>query len=110
MPKESDGYKELITAESIKKVVAKHFNVRLSDIKSDKRTKPLTLPRHVAMYLCRRLTKLSLIDIGRDFGKKDHTTVMHACDKIEEAIQNDPGFERTIEQLIKEIKEQNKVL
>lgn len=110
MPKESDGYKELITAESIKKVVAKHFNVRLSDIKSDKRTKPLTLPRHVAMYLCRRLTKLSLIDIGRDFGKKDHTTVMHACDKIEEAIQNDPGFEKTIEQLIKEIKEQNKVL
>lgn len=110
MPKESDGYKELITAESIKKVVAKHFNVRLSDIKSDKRTKPLTLPRHVAMYLCRRLTKLSLIDIGRDFGKKDHTTVMHACDKIEEAIQNDPAFERTIEQLIKEIKEQNKVL
>ncbi|MGB9596598.1 MAG: chromosomal replication initiator protein DnaA, partial [Candidatus Poribacteria bacterium] len=110
MPKESDGYKELITAESIKKVVAKHFNVRLSDIKSDKRTKPLTLPRHVAMYLCRRLTKLSLIDIGRDFGKKDHTTVMHACDKIEEAIQNDPVFEKTIDQLIKEIKEQNKVL
>ncbi len=110
MPKESEVYKELITAESIKKVVAKHFNVRLSDIKSDKRTKPLTLPRHVAMYLCRRLTKLSLIDIGRDFGKKDHTTVMHACDKIEEAIQNDPGFEKTIEQLIKEIKEQNKVL
>jgi chromosomal replication initiator protein len=109
IPKESEGYKELITAESIKKVVAKHFNVRLSDIKSDKRTKPFTLPRHIAMYLCRRLTKLSLIDIGREFGKKDHTTVMHACDKIEEAIQNDPGFEKTIEQLIKEISEQNKV-
>jgi chromosomal replication initiator protein len=109
MPKESEGYKELITAESIKKVVVKHYNVRLSDIKSDKRTKPFTMPRHVAMYLCRRLTKLSFIDIGREFGKKDHTTAMYACDKIEEAIQNDPGFEKTIEQLIKEISEQNKV-
>lgn len=109
MPKESEGYKELITTDSIKKIVAKHFNVRLSDLKSEKRTKPLTLPRHVAMYLCRRLTGLSLIDIGRDFGKKDHTTVMHACDKIQEAIQNDPSFEGTINQLIKEIKEQNKV-
>ena len=108
MPKGSDGYKELITAESIKKIIAKHFNVRMADLKSDKRTKPLTLPRHVAMYLCRRLTKLSLIDIGRDFGKKDHTTVMYACDKIEEAIQNDPAFEGTINQLIKEIKDQNK--
>jgi chromosomal replication initiator protein len=109
MPKESEGYKELITSESIKKVVAKHFNVRLSDLKSDKRTKPLTLPRHIAMYLCRRLTGLSLIDIGRDFGKKDHTTVMHACDKIQEAIQNDPNFEGTINQLMREIKEQNKI-
>jgi chromosomal replication initiator protein len=49
------------------------------------------------------------MDIGRDFGKKDHTTVMHALDKIQEAIQNDPNFERTIEQLIKEIREQNKL-
>jgi len=111
MPKESDGYKELITSDSIKKIVAKHYNVRLSDLKSDKRTKHLTLPRHVAMYLCRRLINgLSLIDIGRDFGKKDHTTVMHAFDKIQEAMQNDPSFESTVDQLIREIKEQNKVL
>ncbi|HGJ66686.1 TPA: chromosomal replication initiator protein DnaA [bacterium] len=110
MPKESEEYKELITSDSIKKVVSKHFNVRISDLKSDKRTKHLTLPRHIAMYLCRRLTGLSLIDIGRDFGKKDHTTVMHACDKIQEAIQTDPSFEGIVNQLIKEIKEQNKVL
>jgi chromosomal replication initiator protein len=109
MPKESEVYKELVTVESVKKVVAKHFNVRISDLKSDKRTKPLTLPRHVAMYLCRRLIGAPLMDIGRDFGKKDHTTVMHALDKIQEAIQNDPNFERTIEQLIKEIREQNKL-
>ncbi len=105
VPQDSDEYAQLITAESIQKVVGKYFGVRLSDMKSKKRTKPLTLPRHVAMYLCRRLTELPLIDIGRDFGRKDHTTVMHACNKIEENIQNDPNFEKTIEQLIEEVKE-----
>jgi len=105
VPQDSDEYAELITAESIQKVVGKYFGVRLSDMKSKKRTKTLTLPRHVAMYLCRRLTELPLIDIGRDFGRKDHTTVMHACNKIEESIQNDPNFEKTIEQLIEEVKE-----
>lgn len=109
MPKESEGYKELITAETIQKVIAKHFNVRLSDLKSRKRTKPLTFPRHVAMYLCRRLTNLSLIDIGKDFGRKDHTTVIHACNKIEESIQNDLNFAKTIEQLMDEIKDQSKL-
>ncbi len=105
IPQGSDEYAELITAESIQKVVSKYYGVRLSDMKSKRRTKPLTLPRHVAMYLCRRLTELPLVDIGRDFGRKDHTTVMHACNKIEEYIQNDPNFEKTIEQLIEEVKE-----
>ncbi len=108
MPKESEEYKELITAEIIQKTVAKYFNVRLSDLRSKKRTKSLTLPRHVAMYLCRRLTKLSFIDIGRDFGKKDHTTVMHACNKIEEALQNDQKLVDDIEQIIEDIRKQNK--
>ncbi len=102
---DSDEYEELITAESIQKVVAKYFGVRLSEMKSKKRTKFLTLPRHVAMYLCRRLTNLPLIDIGRDFGRKDHTTVMHACNKIEEAMKSDPNFEKTVEQLIGEVKD-----
>jgi chromosomal replication initiator protein len=104
IPQDSQEYEELVTAESIQKIVAKHFGVRLSDLRSKKRTKLLTLPRHVAMYLCRRLTNLSLIDIGRDFGRKDHTTVIHACNKIEESMQNDSSFERTIGQLIEEIK------
>jgi len=104
MPKDSDQYEELVTAETIQKVVSKHFGVRLSDLKSKKRPKLLTLPRHIAMYLCRRLTNLSLIDIGRDFGKKDHTTVIHACNKVEESMQNDPNFEKSIQQLVDEIK------
>ena len=98
MPPGSDEYEELVTGESIQKAVAKYFGVRLSEMKSKKRTKFLTLPRHVAMYLYRRLTNLPLIDIGRDFGRKDHTTVIHACNKIEEFIQNDPNFEKTIQQ------------
>lgn len=104
IPQDSEEYEELITAESIQKLAAKHFGVRLSDLRSKKRTKVLTLPRHVAMYLCRRLTNLSLIDIGRDFGKKDHTTVIHACNKIEESIREDQNFEKTIEQMVEEIK------
>ena len=105
IPQDSDEYAELVTAESIQKVVAKYYSVRMSDLRSKKRTKILTLPRHVAMYLCRRLTNLSLIDVGRDFGRKDHTTVMHACNKIDEAMQNDPGFAKTIDQLMEEVKE-----
>lgn len=105
IPQDSDEYAELVTAESIQKVVAKYFGIRLSELKSKKRTKVLTLPRHVAMYLCRRLTNLSLIDIGRDFGRKDHTTVIHACNKIEETMKNDLNFEKTIEQLIEEVKD-----
>ena len=104
MPKDSEQYEELVTAETIQKVVSKHFGVRLSDLRSKKRPKLLTVPRHVAMYLCRRLTNLSLIDIGRDFGKKDHTTVIHACNKIEEEMQRDKTFEKIIQQLISEIK------
>lgn len=105
IPRDSEEYAELITAESIQKTVAKYFSVRPSDLKSRKRHKAVTLPRHVAMYLCRRLTKLSLIDIGRDFSRKDHTTVMHACSKIEEAMQSDPNFVKTIEQIIEEIRD-----
>ena len=105
IPPDSEEYSELVTAESIQKVVAKYFGIRLSELKSKKRTKVLTLPRHVAMYMCRRLTKLSLIDVGRDFGRKDHTTVLHACNKIDEAMQNDPNFAKTIDQLIGEVKD-----
>jgi chromosomal replication initiator protein len=95
---------ELITAESIQKTVAKYFSVKPSDLRSRKRHKTFTLPRHVAMYLCRSLTNLSLIDIGREFGRKDHTTVIHACNKIEESIKEDKNFEKAIEQIIEEIR------
>jgi len=99
-----EEYAELVTAESIQKVVAKHFGIRMSELRSKKRTKLLTLPRHVAMYICRRLTKLSLMDVGLSFGRKDHSTVLHACNKIEENIKSDSGFAKSIEQIIEEVK------
>ena len=71
-----------ITPELIKKFVAKYFNLKPNDLESKKRSRDVTFPRHIAMYLCRELTDLSLPKIGEFFGGRDHTTVIHACDKI----------------------------
>ena len=68
--------------DAVQKVVAEHFEIRTSDLKSKKRHKALTLPRQIAMYLCRKFTKTSYPEIGEKFGGKDHTTVMHAVRKI----------------------------
>ena len=72
-----------ITIERIQLVVAKHFNLDLKDMKSKRRTDAVAFPRQIAMYLARTLTdEFSTNDIGEAFGGKDHTTVMHACNKI----------------------------
>lgn len=76
-----------ITSDTIKKVVCKKYNIKMADIESSKRKREFTHPRQVAMYLCREMTDLSLPQIGRDFGGKDHTTVLHACKKIEEEMK-----------------------
>lgn len=89
-----------ITTEEIIKRVAAYFNVRVTDLKSSQRKKTLTLPRHVAMYLCRRLTSQSYPEIGRAFGGKDHATVMHADRKIKAVIEKDPQMSTTIETLV----------
>jgi chromosomal replication initiator protein len=70
--------------EAIKKHVCKRFNIKLSDIESAKRTRNFSYPRQIAMYLCRSMTDLSLPKIGEFFGNRDHTTVLHAVDKIED--------------------------
>jgi len=88
---------QIISIDSIQKNVAKYFNVPQIELKSKKRNRSILLPRHIAMYLCRRLTKISLPDIGRDFGGKDHTTVIHACSKIEKEIKRDENLKKIIE-------------
>ncbi|MDO4552651.1 MAG: chromosomal replication initiator protein DnaA [Bacillota bacterium] len=71
-----------ITPEAIKKQVAAYFSIKKADLEGAKRTRELAYPRQIAMYLCRNLTDLSLPKIGEAFGGRDHTTVLHACDKI----------------------------
>ncbi len=81
-----------VTIEEIQKKVAEHFNIRVADMHSARRARAIARPRQVAMYLSKQLTTRSLPEIGRKFGGRDHTTVMHAVKKIEELRQSDVTF------------------
>jgi chromosomal replication initiator protein len=88
-----------VTVERIQHEVSSDYGVSIEGLKSRKRTKSLTVPRQVAMYLCRQLTDLPLVEIGQAFGGRDHTTVIHACDKVEAEIQSDRTIRMRVEQL-----------
>jgi chromosomal replication initiator protein len=87
----------------IVEVVAKHFDVRLTDLQSKRRSQSITVPRQICMYLARLLTKHSLEEIGGHLGGRDHTTVMHACAKIDEEKQSDPKMQALLAELTKQI-------
>ncbi|KPK43402.1 MAG: chromosomal replication initiation protein [Nitrospira bacterium SM23_35] len=93
-----------VTTDHIQKIVAEHLGIKLSDMKAKKRTKEVALPRQIAMYLSKQLTNLSLSDIGKNFGGKDHATVIYACKQIEEKRAKDEASNRMIESLIRKIK------
>jgi chromosomal replication initiator protein len=82
-----------ITIENIKKKVCEFYNISVADLNSLKRSRNIAKPRHVAMYLARKHTSLSLPEIGRNFGGKDHTSVIHAVKKIEENFKTDLSFQ-----------------
>jgi chromosomal replication initiator protein len=88
-----------VTIEEIQKKVAEHFNIRIVDMHSARRSRAVARPRQVAMYLSKQLTSRSLPEIGRKFGGRDHTTVMHAVKKVEELRQADSGFAEDVELL-----------
>lgn len=88
-----------ITCEAIKKAVCKKYNIKISDIESSKRKREFSHPRQIAMYLCRELTDSSLPKIGEYFGGRDHTTVLHAYDKIASDIKTDPDLAEDIRKL-----------
>ena len=88
-----------VTIEEIQKRVASHFNIRLSDMHSARRARSVARPRQVAMYLAKQLTSRSLPEIGRKFGGRDHTTVMHAVRKVDELREYDSGFAEDVELL-----------
>jgi chromosomal replication initiator protein len=94
----------LITVEEIQRKVSEHYNIRTSEMHSSRRVRSLARPRQVAMYLAKRLTTHSLPEIGRKFGGRDHTTVMHAVKKIEELCERDMALEEDINLLIRALK------
>ncbi|MCY1050485.1 helix-turn-helix domain-containing protein, partial [Mammaliicoccus sciuri] len=80
------------------------YNVRIEDFAAKKRTKSIAYPRQIAMYLSRELTDFSLPKIGEEFGGRDHTTVIHAHDKIKKDLENNPELKNDLEQLEKQIR------
>lgn len=88
-----------VTAQSIMDAVSQRYNVTVADLQSKKRSKEYTLPRQIAMYLIREMTGLSTTAIGRELGDRDHTTVMHGCEKVSDMLAQDPTFKRNIEEM-----------
>ncbi|MDB5368605.1 MAG: dnaA [Roseomonas sp.] len=88
-----------VTIEEIQRKVAEHYNIRLTDMSSARRARNVARPRQVAMYLAKQLTSRSLPEIGRRFGNRDHTTVMHAVSRIAELMQADVSFAEDVELL-----------
>jgi chromosomal replication initiator protein len=98
-----DNRDRVITKDFIQKLTADAFGVKITDMKSKRRTKAVVLPRQVAMYLCRNFAGASLPEIGNFFGGKDHSTVIHACKVIEEKKEKDPELRAKIDMLIKQL-------
>ncbi|MBQ7668231.1 MAG: chromosomal replication initiator protein DnaA [Clostridia bacterium] len=90
-----------ITINLIQDIVAKYYNVTVDDFKSAKRSAFISNPRQIAMYLCRSVGNFSLPKIGTDFGNRDHTTIIHGCNKIESDMKKSPELAKTIEELKK---------
>jgi len=95
---------ELISIDSIQKVVSQFFNIKIADLRSKRKYKGFVLPRQVAMYLSRKLTNASLLEIGDKFGGKDHSTVLHSIKKIEEKMEKEASFREKIENFQNQIK------
>ncbi len=98
-----------ISITDIIEVVTRHFDVRLADLQSKKRSQSITEPRQICMYLARNLTRHSLEEIGGHLGGRDHTTVMHACHKIGEAERSDPRMHTLLDELTRKVAQPLKI-
>lgn len=99
----SNKQNKSITIDLIQDVVATYFNLRVEDLKSQRRTRNVAYPRQIAMYLSRKLTDMSLPKIGEEFGGRDHTTVIHAYEKISESLNRDESLEHTLNDITKKL-------
>ena len=93
-----------ITANDIMKVVAAHYGIKVSDLKSKSNARPISYPRQVAMYMCKHLTDLSYPEIGKVFNNKHHSTVMYSVEKIDQLMQDDQQVARTVDMLTKQFR------
>lgn len=91
---------EGLTMDRIARTVASHYKLSIEELKSKNNSRQIAVPRQVAMYLCKRLTKHSFPEIGREYGGKHHTTVMHSVEKIDSIIKDDKNFHRIVSELI----------
>ena len=92
-----------ITIDEIKEIVADYFGLKIADLESKRRSRPVVVPRQIAMYLIREMTESSLAQIGNEFGGRDHTTALHAYDKISNLLQTDSSLQRTLYELTRKI-------
>jgi len=91
------------TPEEIQKIVSKHFNIKVSDLRGKKKNNSIVFPRHISMYLFRKLTKLSFPEIGQFFGGRDHSTVIYSIKKIEGLLLEDKKIKELVDNLLKKI-------
>jgi chromosomal replication initiator protein len=94
-----------ITVDSIIRMVADFYKLSLSDLKGKKRSRNIALARQVAMFVIREVTEYSTTEIGVEFGGRDHTTVMHSCQKIEQITKFDPSFDASIQRLLRDARQ-----
>ena len=94
---------KVITSKLIMQVVSKFFNIKVVDLLSSNRSKNVAYPRQIAMYLCRTVINMTFPQIGKDFGGKDHTTVIHACDKLTKEYMSDPSTKELIDDIKKSL-------
>jgi chromosomal replication initiator protein len=89
-----------VTIEIIQKYIADYYNLKMVDLKSRNNSKSVAMPRQIAMYLCKSLTHASLPEIGRSFGGKHHSTVIHSIKKVEELRRSDPNFNSLVKSFL----------
>lgn len=99
----SNRQSKQVTIELIQEVVASYYSLKVEDFKSQRRTRNISYPRQIAMYLSRKLTDISLPKIGEEFGGRDHTTVIHAYEKISENLKDDEALKHTVADITKKI-------
>ena len=94
-----------VTIDHIIRTVSEAYKVSANDLKGKKRTRSIVVPRQIAMYIAREITEYSTTELGLEFGGRDHTTVMHSCQKIDEQLKLDPMLDAKIQKLIQAVRQ-----